>query len=95
MSVGNRRVLMLAVPLLWITVLASAAGAIYAKHRARELFVQLEQVNAERDRLDIEFGRMQLEQSACFRRERRDHPAAYDHAAAGAGRSGDAMRVSA
>ena len=64
MSVGNRRELMLAVPLLWITVLASAAGAIHAKHRARELFVQLEQVNAERDRLDIEFGRMQLEQSA-------------------------------
>jgi cell division protein FtsL len=26
--------------------------------------VQLERVNAERDRLDIEFGRMQLEQSA-------------------------------
>ena len=35
MSVGNRRVLMLAVPLLWLAVLASAAGAIHAKHRAR------------------------------------------------------------
>lgn len=64
MTLPSRRFFVLAVPLLWLAVLASAAGAIHAKHRSRELFVQLEKVNAERDRLDIEFGRLQLEQSA-------------------------------
>jgi hypothetical protein len=31
----SRRALLLAVPLLWAAALASAAGAIYSKHRAR------------------------------------------------------------
>jgi cell division protein FtsL len=49
---------------LWLAVLASAAGAVYVKHRSRELFVELERVNRERDRLEMEWGRLQLEQSA-------------------------------
>lgn len=52
------------VPLLWLTVLGSAAGAVYSKHRARELFVELERLNRERDRLETEWGQLQLEQSA-------------------------------
>ena len=56
--------LAIAVPLLWLGALASAAGAIYCKHRSRELFVQLERLNATRDNLDIEWGQLQLEQSA-------------------------------
>jgi len=60
----SRRVLMWAVPLLWVAALASAAGAVYCKHRSRELFVQLESLNARRDNLDIEWGQLQLEQSA-------------------------------
>jgi cell division protein FtsL len=59
-----RRTLIIAVPLLWCAVLASAAGAIYCKHRARELFVELERLDAGRDELDAEWGRLQLEQSA-------------------------------
>jgi cell division protein FtsL len=51
-------------PLLWVAVLASAAGAIYCKHRARELFVDLERLNSGRDELEAEWGRLQLEQSA-------------------------------
>jgi len=54
----------IAVPLLWLATLVSAAGAIYCKHRSRELFVQLERLNAARDNLDIEWGQLQLEQSA-------------------------------
>jgi cell division protein FtsL len=50
--------------LLWFGALASAAGAIYAKHRARELFVELEKLNTRRDNLEIEWGQLQLEQSA-------------------------------
>lgn len=60
----SRRVLLIAVPLLWVAVLGSAAGAIWCKHRARELFVELEALNARRDNLEIEWGQLQLEQSA-------------------------------
>ncbi|HXO65041.1 MAG TPA: cell division protein FtsL [Steroidobacteraceae bacterium] len=56
--------LLVAVPLLWVATLGSAAGAIYCKHRARELFIQLEALNARRDNLEIEWGQLQLEQSA-------------------------------
>lgn len=64
LTVPGPRTLLLLIPLLWLVVLASSAAAIYAKHRARELFVELEQVNRERDRLEIEWGQLQLEQSA-------------------------------
>jgi cell division protein FtsL len=60
----SRRVLLIAVPLLWVAALASAAGAIYCKHRARALFVELEALNGRRDNLEIEWGQLQLEQSA-------------------------------
>jgi cell division protein FtsL len=59
----TRRWLSLVLPLLWLAVLASAVQVIYARHEARALFVQLEKLNAERDSLDIEWGRLQLEQS--------------------------------
>jgi cell division protein FtsL len=60
----SRRVLLLALPLLWCAVLVSSAGAIYSKYRARELFVELERLNTARDELDADWGRLQLEQSA-------------------------------
>jgi cell division protein FtsL len=60
----SRRALTLAVALLWVAALGSAAGAIWCKHRARELFVELESRNARRDNLEIEWGQLQLEQSA-------------------------------
>jgi cell division protein FtsL len=62
--VSRRTVLIFAVPLLWLAVLASAAGAIYCEHRSRELFIQLESLNSQRDNLQIEWGQLQLEQSA-------------------------------
>jgi cell division protein FtsL len=63
MSVG-RKLMLFALPALWCTVLGASAGAIYAKYRARELFVELERLNSARDDLDAEWGRLQLEQSA-------------------------------
>jgi len=56
--------LVLAVAILWIGALGSAAAAIYCKHRTRELFVELERLNGRRDNLEIEWGQLQLEQSA-------------------------------
>lgn len=41
----------------------SALALIYTKHEARKLFVQLEQLTAERDELNIEWGQLQIEQS--------------------------------
>ena len=50
------RALAVAVSLLWVATLGSAAGAIWCKHRARALFVQLETLNVRRDNLEIEWG---------------------------------------
>ena len=58
-----RRWLPLVLPFLWLAVLGSAVQVIYARHNARALFVRLEKLNAERDSLDMEWGRLQLEQS--------------------------------
>jgi cell division protein FtsL len=60
----SRRWMMLGLPVLWLAVLASAIAVVRARHEARTLFVQLEQLSAERDRLNIEWGQLQLEQSA-------------------------------
>jgi cell division protein FtsL len=60
----GRALLIIGLPLLWLAVLGSAAGAVYCEHRARQLFIQLEALNAQRDTLQIEWGQLQLEQSA-------------------------------
>ncbi len=59
----SRTALWVLMPLLWLSVLGSATGAIYCKHRARELFVELEHLNGGRDELEAEWGRLQIEQS--------------------------------
>ena len=64
MKVASSRSLGALILVLWVGVLGSAAGAIYCKHRARELFVELERLNARRDNLDVEWGQLQIEQSA-------------------------------
>ncbi|MES9855838.1 MAG: cell division protein FtsL [Sedimenticola sp.] len=46
-----------------LTLLLSATGVVYAKYASRKNFVELQQLRAERDRIDIEWGRLQLEQS--------------------------------
>ena len=60
----SRGLVVIAVPVLWLAALGSAAGAIWCKHRSREMFVELESLNARRDNLEIEWGQLQLEQSA-------------------------------
>ena len=58
-----RKLLPALLPVLWLAVLGSAVQVIYARHKARDMFVRLEKLNAERDSLDMEWGRLQLEQS--------------------------------
>lgn len=50
--------------LLLILVLGSSFGVIYSKHQSRKLFVELQQLRKQIDDIDIEWGRLQLEQSA-------------------------------
>ena len=58
------KLLSLILPVLWLAVLGSAVQVIYARHKARDMFVRLEKLDAQRDSLEIEWGRLQLEQSA-------------------------------
>ncbi len=60
----HSKILPVVLPILWMAVLASASAAIYARHQARDLFVRLEKLNTHRDALEMEWGRLQLEQSA-------------------------------
>jgi cell division protein FtsL len=64
MRAMSRKLLGITLAVLWAVALGSAAGAIYSKHRARELFVTLERLNNQRDNLEVEWGQLQLEQSA-------------------------------
>lgn len=57
------RLMSIVLPVLWLAVLGSAMQVIYARHKARDMFVHLEKLNAERDSLEMEWGRLQLEQS--------------------------------
>jgi cell division protein FtsL len=52
------------IALAWVVLFGSALGAIWSKHQARSLFVELQRLEMERDRLDIEWGQLKLEQSA-------------------------------
>lgn len=57
------RVWRVAVAVLWVAVLGSSLGVVYAKHEARNRFNELQRLTRERDELDIEWGQLQLEQS--------------------------------
>lgn len=48
---------------LAVLVTASGLWLTWAKHEARRLFVELEELNREQDRMLIDWGRLQIEQS--------------------------------
>jgi len=49
---------------LVVMLISTAVGVVYARHESRKLFVGLQQLERERDDLNIEWGRLQLEQGA-------------------------------
>jgi cell division protein FtsL len=51
------------VAVLAVVVLASGLAAVYARHQSRKLFIELQALTAERDRLEMDWGRLQIEQS--------------------------------
>lgn len=44
-------------------VIASSIGIVYARHESRRHFIELNRLTSERDDLNYEFGRLQLEQA--------------------------------
>ena len=48
---------------LLLAVVASAVAIVRTHHERRSLFVELDEVDARRDRLQVEWGRLQIEQS--------------------------------
>ena len=48
---------------LGLAVIASALGLVYAKHEHRAKFVALQELERQRDHLNVEWGKLQLEQS--------------------------------
>jgi len=48
---------------LSVAVVGSGLLLIRAEHDARRLFIELEELNREHDRLQVDWGRLQLEQS--------------------------------
>lgn len=46
-----------------LAVMLSALGIVYAEHQQRRLFVELQSLEQTRDALNVEWGRLQLEQS--------------------------------
>ncbi|MCP5159026.1 MAG: cell division protein FtsL [Gammaproteobacteria bacterium] len=51
------------VAMLTAAILGSGVGVVYTQHINRQLFIQLQKLQAERDHLEIEWELLQLEQS--------------------------------
>ena len=50
-------------PVLLALVITSAIAVVWARHENRVLFVQLTRLQAQRDALNVEFGRLELEKA--------------------------------
>lgn len=48
---------------LLVAVLASALGVVWTRHESRVLFVKLTALQNQRDELNIEYGKLELEQA--------------------------------
>jgi cell division protein FtsL len=60
----NKQALELAfVLLLAAAVTASGVWIVATEHHSRQLFIEAEELNREQDRLQIDWGRLQIEQS--------------------------------
>jgi cell division protein FtsL len=63
------------VAVLILANVLSAIGVVHARHQHRQLFVELSRLEKARDELNIEFGRLQLEQATWAESNRIDQVA--------------------
>ena len=61
--------------LLLLAVIGSALGVVYAREQNRRLFVEYTQQQKERDELNVEFSRLELEQATWAETNRIDQVA--------------------
>jgi cell division protein FtsL len=61
--------------LLILANVGSAIAVVYARHEHRQLFVAFKRLERERDELNIDFGRLQLEQATWAESNRIDQVA--------------------
>lgn len=61
-----------AAALLIVAVMGSAVAMVNAKHVNRKLFVQLQDLERQRDALDVEWGKLTLERATWATQERID-----------------------
>ena len=62
--------------ILFLAVIASAVTVVRTHHIRRSLLVELDEVDAQRDRLQVEWGRLQIEQSTWAASDRIERTAA-------------------
>ncbi|AKC87282.1 cell division protein FtsL [Pseudoxanthomonas suwonensis] len=60
---------------LLLANVGTAIAVVYERYRHRQLFVELTRLERERDELNIEFGRLQLEQATWAQANRIDQVA--------------------
>ena len=61
--------------IVWVGLFMSALGVVWSIHETRTLFIELQALHAERDRLDIEWSQLKIEQSAWATHGRVEHTA--------------------
>ncbi len=61
--------------LLGAAVVTTGVGVVYVKYLTRKDFVALQEVRAERDALDVQWGRLQIEEAALTSHTRIEHNA--------------------
>lgn len=64
-----------ALVLLLVATLVSAIGVVWTRHESRVLFVELTRLQNQRDELNIEYGRLELEQATWAEPRRIDEEA--------------------
>ena len=60
------------------TIVATAIGIVYSRHESRRLFVELQQLESQRDALNVEWGQLQLEQATAAKASRIEQVAANE-----------------
>ena len=61
--------------ILLLAMLVSAIGVVWTRHESRVLFVELTRLQNQRDELNIEYGRLELEQATWAEPRRIDQEA--------------------
>lgn len=61
--IGAQAIQLIVATSLAASVVGSGVWVVLAKHESRQLFAEIEELKREQDRLQIDWGRLQLEQS--------------------------------